>query len=137
MGMSTDPQDRESPEQRVGKLVARLRNHALWDSLLIFSPPLLVAIYLIVYLYRAADRASNVFRNERRCYWPEFVCGGAPNPALDSVGAFRCRLVDEKSEAKDRFLTLATIDVALLACRLGGAAARRGGGTPRADRFST
>jgi hypothetical protein len=54
MGTSTDAENRESPEQRVGRLVAQLRNHALWDSLLIFSPPLLVAIYLAIYLYRGA-----------------------------------------------------------------------------------
>jgi hypothetical protein len=52
MGMSKDAQDRAAPEQLVNGLVARLRSQALWDSLLIFSPPLLVSIYLALYLYR-------------------------------------------------------------------------------------
>ena len=60
MGTSTDALNRESPEQRVGRLVAQLRNHALWDSLLIFSPPLLIAIYLAVYFYRGAWIAPDV-----------------------------------------------------------------------------
>ena len=61
MRTSTDAQSRDSPEQWVGRLVAQLRNHALWDSLLIFSPPLLVAIYLAVYLYRGAWIAPITF----------------------------------------------------------------------------
>ncbi len=121
MGKSTDPQDRESPEQRIGKLVARLRNHALWDSLLIFSPPLLVAIYLAVYLYRGAWIAPMTF----------LVMSGAviglgliavvlrTRPLIPSVRS-AARLVDEKSEAKDRFLTLATIDGALWPAALVG-----------------
>ena len=121
MGMSTDPRARESPEQRVGKLVARLRNHALWDSLLIFSPPLLLAIYLTAYLYRGAWITPVTF----------LVVSGAviglslvavvlrTRPLIPSVRS-AARLVDEKSEAKDRFLTLATIDVALWPAALVG-----------------
>jgi hypothetical protein len=61
MRTSTDAQGRESPEQRVGRLAAQLRNHELWDSLLICSPPLLVSIYLGMYLYRAAWIAPITF----------------------------------------------------------------------------
>ena len=121
MGTSTDPQNRESPEQRVGQLVAHLRNHALWDSLLIFSPPLLFAIYLAVYLYRGAWIAPITF----------LLLSGAmigvgllavvvrTRPLLPSVRSV-ARLVDEKTKAKDRFLTLATIDVALWPAALVG-----------------
>ena len=114
MGTSTAAQNQESPERRVGRLAARLRNHALWDSLLIFSPPLLIAIYLAVYLYRGAWIAPITF----------LLLSGAvigvgllavvvrTRPLIPSV-RFAARLVDEKTKAKDRFLTLATIDVAL------------------------
>ena len=114
MGTSTAAQNQESPERRVGRLAARLRNHALWDSLLIFSPPLLIAIYLAVYLYRGAWIAPITF----------LLLSGAvigvgllavvvrTRPLIPSV-CFAARLVDEKTKAKDRFLTLATIDVAL------------------------
>jgi hypothetical protein len=113
MGTSTDAQNRESPEQRVGRLVAQLRNHALWDSLLIFSPPLLVAIYLAVYLYRGAWIAPITL-----LILSGVVIGAGllavvvrTRPLIPSVRS-AARLVDEKTKAKDRFLTLATIDVA-------------------------
>src|SRR5882724_6391413 len=121
MRTSTDAQSRDSPEQWVGRLVAQLRNHALWDSLLIFSPPLLVAIYLAVYLYRGAWIAPITF----------LLLSGAligvgllavvvrTRPLIPSVRS-AARLVDEKTKAKDRFLTLATIDVALWPATLVG-----------------
>src|SRR5882724_9797381 len=121
MRTSTDAQSRDSPEQWVGRLVAQLRNHALWDSLLIFSPPLLVAIYLAVYLYRGAWIAPITF----------LLLSGAligvgllavvvrTRPLIPSVRS-AARLVDEKTKAKDRFLTLATIDVALWPAALVG-----------------
>jgi hypothetical protein len=113
MGTSADAQNRESPEQRIARLVGQLRNHALWDSLLIFSPPLLVAIYLAVYFYRGAWIAPITF----------LVLSGAmigvglvglvvrTRRLIPSV-RLAARLVDHKTQAKDRFLTLATIDVA-------------------------
>jgi len=121
MRTSTDAQSRDSPEQWVGRLVAQLRNHALWDSLLIFSPPLLVAIYLAVYLYRGAWIAPITF----------LLLSGAvigvgllavvvrTRPLIPSVRS-AARLVDEKTKAKDRFLTLATIDVGLWPAALVG-----------------
>jgi hypothetical protein len=110
--MSSKSQSRGSPEQRVGRLVARLRNHALWDSLLIFSPPLLVALYCVVHCYRAGWVASMTF----------FLLGTAIvaaglfavvaryRPLIPSIDS-AARLVDERTDAKDRFLTLATIEV--------------------------
>lgn len=113
MGTSTDALNRESPERRVGRLVARLRNHALWDSLLIFSPPLLIAIYLAVYLYRGAWIAPITFLLLSGAVIGVGLLAVAvrTRPLIPSV-RFAARLVDEKTKAKDRFLTLATIDVA-------------------------
>jgi hypothetical protein len=112
MNMSLNPQNRESPELRVARLVARLRHHVLWDSLLIFSPPLLVTIYFIVYgygagwlepvtllLFGAAIVVAGLFAVVTRYR--------ASIPSIDSAA----RLVDERTDAKDRFLTLATLEV--------------------------
>jgi hypothetical protein len=114
MRTSTGAQSRELPEQRVGRLAARLRNHRLWDFLLIFLPPLLVATYLAIVLYNFAWIAPLTF----------YLLSGAmlgvcllavvvrTRRLIPSVPV-AARLVDEKTAAKDRFLTLATIDVAL------------------------
>src|SRR5499433_2695663 len=114
MRTSTDAQSRQSPEQRVRRLAGQLRNHELWDSLLIFAPPLLVATYLVIVLYNFAWIAPLTF----------YLLSGAMlgvgllavvvriRRLIPSVPV-AARLVDEKTSAKDRFLTLATIDVAL------------------------
>jgi hypothetical protein len=110
---STNAGTRESPEQQVGRLAAQLRHHALWDSLLIFSPPLLVAIYLAVYLYRTASIAPLTFL----LLCSAMIGAGLlavvvrTRPLIPSIGS-AARLVDDKAGAKDHFLTLATIDVA-------------------------
>src|SRR5262249_15672733 len=114
MRTSTGAQSRELPEQRVGRLAARLRNHKLWDSVLIFLPPLLVATYLAIVLYNFAWIAPLTFY---------FLSGAMLGVGLLAVVVrtrrlipsvpVAARLVDEKTAAKDRFLTLATIDVAL------------------------
>src|SRR5215475_6965079 len=114
MKTSTGAQSRELPEQRVGRLAARLRNHKLWDSVLIFLPPLLVATYLAIVLYNFAWIAPLTFY---------FLSGAMLGVGLLAVVVrtrrlipsvpVAARLVDEKTAAKDRFLTLATIDVAL------------------------
>jgi hypothetical protein len=121
MRTSTDAQSRESPEQRVGRLAAQLRNHELWDSLLSLAPPLLVATYLAVYLYRAAWIAPMTFL---------LLSGGVIGVGLLAVVVrsrhlipsvrSAARQVDAKTEAKDRFLTLATIDVAVWPAALVG-----------------
>ena len=114
MRTSTGAQSRELPEQRVGRLAARLRNQKLWDSLLIFLPPLLVATYLAVYLYNFAWIAPSTFY---------LLSGAMLGVSLLAVVVrirrltlsvpLAARLVDDKTAAKDRFLTLATIDIAL------------------------
>src|SRR4029077_12509124 len=114
MRTSSDVENRGSPEHRVDRLAAQLRNHALWDSLLIFLPPLLLSIYFLIYLYRAAWIAPPTL----------LVLGVASivvallamvaryRPLIPSV-RFAARLVDERTGAQDRFLTLATIDAGL------------------------
>src|SRR5215475_4018640 len=114
MRTSTDAQSRQSPEQRVRRLAGRLRNHELWDSLLIFAPPLLVATYLAVYLYRAAWIAPLTFLSlTAMVIGIGLLAVTVRTRRLIRSVPVAARLVDEKTAAKDRFLTLATIDVAL------------------------
>jgi hypothetical protein len=114
MGTSPDVENRGSPEHRVGRLAAQLRNHALWDSLLIFSPPLLLSIYLLIYLYRAAWIASPAFLllSVAIIVVALLAVVARYRPLIPSV-RFAARLVDEKTGAQDRFLTLATIEAGL------------------------
>ena len=102
---------REYPERLVSRLVAQLRHQALWDSLLCFSPPLLVLIYIAGYLYHGA------WVGPLAASLATLVSIGVGilavtlryRPLVPSV-AKASRLVDERTGAKDRFLTLATID---------------------------
>ncbi len=104
---------REYPERLVSRLVTQLRHQALWDSLLCFCPPLLVLIYIAGYLYRGA------WVGPLAVWLVTLVSIGIGilavtlyyRPLVPSV-AKASRLVDERTGAKDRFLTLATIDSA-------------------------
>jgi hypothetical protein len=88
--------------------------HAFWDALLIFSPPLWVALYLTVYFQKVAWIAPMT------SVWVGATVVGVGVLAvvirvrslIPSVGSV-ARMVDEKTKAKDRFLTLATIDGSL------------------------
>jgi hypothetical protein len=111
MRTSSDVENRGSPEHRVGRLAARLRNHALWDSLLIFSPPLLFSVYLLIYLCRAAWIAPLTFLllSVAIIIVALLAVVVRYRPLIPSV-RFAARLIDERTGAQDRFLTLATID---------------------------
>jgi hypothetical protein len=104
---------REYPERLVHRLVAQLRHQALWDSLLSYCPPVLLFIYIAGTLYRGAwvgalaaslvalvSIAIGILAVTLRY-----------RPLVPSV-ANASRLVDERTGAKDRFLTLATIEPA-------------------------
>src|SRR5205809_7453015 len=54
MQVVTENYGAQSPEKLIHRLVTQLGNHALWDALLIFLPPLIVAIYLLIYFFQAA-----------------------------------------------------------------------------------
>jgi hypothetical protein len=102
--------DYGSPEDFVHRLVRHLRNHVVWDSLLTFSPPGLALLYLLTVLYRGSwipvlplllmalaviliGLLAIIFRFRLRV------------PLMSAAA----RLVDGKTEAKDRFTTLATV----------------------------
>jgi hypothetical protein len=110
--MSSKVQNRGSPEQRVGRLVARLRHHVWWDSLLVFSPPLLVAIYFVAYCHRAGWIApiTLLLLSAAIVGVGLFAVVARYRPLIPSIGS-AARLVDERTDAKDRFLTLATMEM--------------------------
>lgn len=112
MSLSSKPQKREAPEQGVVRLVARLRHHTLWDSVLIFLPPLLVAFYFFAYGYRAGWIAPEtlLFLGAAAVGVGLFAVVARYRTLIPSIG-FAARLVDERTDAKDRFLTLATIEM--------------------------
>jgi hypothetical protein len=111
MQVSSRPSNREQPENLVGRLVARLSRHVLWDSLLIFVPPAAALIYIIAVLFRFGWLSQNatvmtatlIFALGALAVWLR------RRPLTPGVRR-AARLMDERSGAKDHFLTLATID---------------------------
>src|SRR5688572_15670997 len=105
-------QEYGSPEDFVHRLVRHLRNHVVWDSLLTFSPPVLALLYLLALLYREAWIAAlpllllvlAVIVIGLLAFIFQFRPGVPSMPAA-------ARLVDDKAEAKDRFVTLATVEL--------------------------
>ncbi|MBI2228747.1 MAG: hypothetical protein HYU46_06550 [Deltaproteobacteria bacterium] len=111
MRANSDKDSLENPEGLVRRLAGQLGNQALWDSLLCFSPPVLVFIYIAGYLYRVAWVGSLTF------FLATLISIGIGllavtlryRPLVPSASK-ASRLIDERAGAKDRFLTLATID---------------------------
>ena len=104
---------RQHPERLVSGLIAQLRRQALWDALLCYCPPLLVFIYIAGYLYDGA------WVGPLAALTVTLVAIGGGiiavthhyRPRVPSVTR-ASRLVDERTGAQDRFLTLATVDPA-------------------------
>lgn len=127
------------PEKLVGRLASRLRRYALWDSLLLLLPPLAVISSLIIFFHHSAWIGRGIV-----------IFGGSIAMGLALLtGFFRlravvlspraaARLIDEKVEGKERFVTLATMEPSacppLMVSRLRHeAAALAGGLDPRRD----
>ena len=111
MQVVTENYGAQSPEKLIHRLVTQLGNHALWDALLIFLPPLIVAIYLLVYFFQAR------WIGPLGLFLMIVTVAGLVllavlfryRPLVPSVGS-AARLVDDHTGAKDRFLTLLTIE---------------------------
>lgn len=103
----------EGPENLVHRLVAQLNRHLLWDSLLIFVPPAAALIYIIAVLFHFAWLTP--FAALSTAAFALALVALAVllrrQPLIPTVRG-TARLVDERSGAKDHFLTLATIDPA-------------------------
>ena len=105
--------NRERAENLVHRLVAQLRRHVLWDALLLFGPPAAALIFIIALLFRSAWLNQNAAIVSASLILALGVLAVLlrRRPLIPSVrGA--ARLVDQRSGAKDHFLTLATIDCA-------------------------
>jgi hypothetical protein len=103
-------QERSSPERVVDRLVLRLKRHAFGDLLLVALPPFLAACYLAFYLHRAAWITEGTLSVAAvalivvallLAVWRRFST--VPTASLAA------RFIDEKVDAKERFLTLATM----------------------------
>jgi hypothetical protein len=106
--------DYGSPEDFVHRLVRHLLNHVVWDSLLTFSPPVLALIYSLAVLYRRSWMPALPFLVLASAM---IVIGLLAvifrfRPRVPSIPA-AARLMDDKAEAQDRFITLATVDSSL------------------------
>jgi hypothetical protein len=100
----------EPAEDLVTRLAARLGSHVLWDSLLIFMPPVLAALFIAFSFFHAAWISPLVF-------WLTATCLAAVGLVLvilryrsliPSVPA-AAQVIDRQTESQDRFLTLATL----------------------------
>ena len=105
-------QEYGSPEDFVHRLVRHLRNHVVWDSLLTFSPPVLALLYLLAVVYRGEWIPALPLLLLALAV---IVIGLLAvilrvRPRVLSMPA-AARLVDDKAEAKDRFVTLATVEL--------------------------
>jgi len=105
------PPEHERPEKLVHHLVAQLSRHVLWDSLLMFVPPAGALIYLLAVLFRFAwlsqfAALSTAILILALVALAVFLRRRPFIPTVRSAA----HLVDERSGAKDHFLTLATID---------------------------
>src|SRR4030095_14379187 len=98
------------PENLVTRLAARLRSHVLWDSSLIFTPPMVAAVFIAFSFYRAAWISPLTFSLVALA-----TAGLAMlavilryRPLAPSV-TVAAQLIDGRAQSKDRFLTLATL----------------------------
>ena len=100
-----------SPQDFVHRLVRHLRNHVVWDSLLTFSPPILAILYLLAVLHWESwiPALPLILLVSAVIAFGLLTIIFRFRPRLPSVPA-AARLVDDKAEAKDRFITLATVE---------------------------
>ena len=108
------PPDPSRPEKLVHQLAFRLGQHAFWDSLFIFLPPVGAAIYIIVMLFRAAWIDLSASLSVTSSVLVAGIAGALLRyrPRVPTIST-AARLADRQSGAKDHFLTLATIDSAI------------------------
>jgi len=99
------------PDKLVGRLVSHLKRHVLWDSLLIFFPPLLVFFYVGIFLYRSAliPQEALIF-TAAIGVGVAWLMGMLRYRPTAPTARFAARLIDDRVQGKDRFLTLATIE---------------------------
>jgi hypothetical protein len=111
MGRLPLEKERGFPDKLVARLVSRLKRHLLWDSLLIFFPPLLVLFYAGAFLYRAALIPQEALILAAAIgVGVAWLMGTLRYRPMAPTARFAARLIDDRVQGKDRFVTLATID---------------------------
>jgi hypothetical protein len=101
----------ETPEKLVIRLVKRLRQHACWDIVLVFLPPLIVGIDCVTTLYRGGWITGAVFIIAALAVvaMALAILMHRYRSALPSMRLV-AHLIDERAGATDRFITLSTIE---------------------------
>jgi hypothetical protein len=99
------------PEEFISSLIARLRSQALYDALLICTPPFLVVLYATAATHRLALLSPSLLFGVVGLSLGFLGLAGLLiyRPQVPSA-PLAARLLDEKTEARDRFMTLATLD---------------------------
>ena len=107
------PSNPERTKTLVHHLVAQLSRHIWWDSLLLFVPPAAAAIYILALLFQAAWLSQTAAISTAIIILGLGVFGVLlrRRPLVPTVRK-AARMVDQKSGARDHFLTLVTIDPA-------------------------
>src|SRR5260370_40484953 len=109
--MESELDEGERPGKVIHRLVAKLRHHAFWDSLLIFGPPVGAAIYIIALLFGAAWLGQIPMLVSAALV---LVLGCLAvvlryRPSAPSVSA-AAQLLDRQAVPQDQFLTFATVE---------------------------
>ncbi|MGH7931474.1 MAG: hypothetical protein ACREQV_27215, partial [Candidatus Binatia bacterium] len=101
---------RGSPEQLIHRLVKKLAYHVFWDALLIVLPPLVVVLYCLFYLFINSwlSPLSAVLLGSAALALGTLAIVIRYRPNIPSVRS-AARLIDNRAQAQDRFLTLATL----------------------------
>ncbi len=102
--------DRAKPDDLVGQLTARMGRHVLWDSLLLVLPPLIAALVAGYLCYRVGwlTRLSLALAAAALAGMAVLAVMLRYRPRLPSIAA-AAQLIDRQADAKERFLTLATL----------------------------
>jgi hypothetical protein len=102
--------ERGAPEQLIQGLVKKLMQHVLWDALLIFLPPLAVILYFLIYLYLNGwvSLSSALLLSAAALGLGAIAIALRCRPNIPSARS-AARLIDDRTGAQDRFLTLATL----------------------------
>lgn len=100
-----------APEELPGRLAGRLHRHVLWDFLFVVVPPLLAFSYFVFVLnYLALISREALFVIAAVILGITSFLGFLRYRLKSPPVLWTARLIDERVEGKDRFVTLATID---------------------------
>ena len=103
-----------SAESLVGLLAGRLNRHVLWDFLFVFAPPLFAFGYVaIIVNHLALISRETLILAVGSALGITLLLGILRYRLKSPPVPTTARLIDERVEGKDRFVTLATIDPSL------------------------